>query len=103
MARNRNGEVYVVCNYNPAGNFLGSFTENVLPPVETSPAKRINFTDFKQQYTIDEQAWQQEALLVHNEYRRKHRVSDLRLSPELTAAAKVILKHNRNLLKYIYY
>ncbi|XP_029679943.1 uncharacterized protein LOC115245669 isoform X1 [Formica exsecta] len=88
MARNRNGEVYVVCNYNPAGNFLGSFTENVLPPVETSPAKRINFTDFKQQYTIDEQAWQQEALLVHNEYRRKHRVTDLRLSPELTAAAK---------------
>ncbi|XP_072745189.1 uncharacterized protein [Anoplolepis gracilipes] len=88
MARNRNGEVYVVCNYNPAGNFLGSFTENVLPPVETIPAKRINFTDFKQQYTIDEQGWQQEALLVHNEYRRKHRVSDLRLSPELTAAAK---------------
>ncbi|XP_029164845.1 uncharacterized protein LOC114936041 isoform X1 [Nylanderia fulva] len=88
MARNRNGEVYVVCNYNPAGNFLGSFTENVLSPVETSPAKRINFTDFKQQYTMNEQAWQQEALLVHNEYRRKHRVSDLRLSPELTAAAK---------------
>lgn len=105
MARNRNGEVYVVCNYNPAGNFLGSFTENVLPPVETSPAKRINFPDFKQQYTIDEQAWQQEALLVHNEYRRKHRVSDLRLSPELTAAAKVILEYkcNYNLLKYTHY
>lgn len=107
MARNRNGEVYVVCNYNPAGNFLGSFTENVLPSVETSPAKRINFTDFKQQYTIDEQAWQQEALLVHNEYRRKHRVTDLRLSPELTAAAKVIFLGGRghncnyNLLKYI--
>ncbi|XP_018309478.1 uncharacterized protein [Mycetomoellerius zeteki] len=87
MARNRNGEVYVVCNYNPAGNFLGSFTENVLPPVDASPTKRINFTDLKQHY-IDEQTWQQEALLVHNEYRRKHRVPDLRLSPELTAAAK---------------
>ncbi|XP_011636885.1 uncharacterized protein LOC105427045 isoform X2 [Pogonomyrmex barbatus] len=88
MARNRNGEVYVVCNYNPAGNFLGSFTENVLPSVDTAPAKRINFTDLKQQYTINEQTWQQEALLVHNEYRRKHRVPDLRLCPELTAAAK---------------
>ncbi|XP_012063968.1 PREDICTED: uncharacterized protein LOC105627292 [Atta cephalotes] len=87
MARNRNGEVYVVCNYNPAGNFLGSFTENVLPPVEASPTKRINFTDLKQHYR-DEQTWQQEALLVHNEYRRKHRVPDLRLNPELTAAAK---------------
>ncbi|XP_020278788.1 protein PRY1-like isoform X1 [Pseudomyrmex gracilis] len=88
MARNRNGEVYVVCNYNPAGNFLGSFTENVLPPVDASPTKRITFTDLKQQNALDEQAWQQEALLVHNEYRRKHRVPDLRLSPELTAAAK---------------
>ncbi|XP_014471137.1 PREDICTED: uncharacterized protein LOC106742563 isoform X2 [Dinoponera quadriceps] len=89
MARNRNGEVYVVCNYNPAGNFLGSFMENVLPPVDASPTKRINFSDLKQtQSTMDEQAWQQEALLVHNEYRRKHRVPDLRLSPELTAAAK---------------
>ncbi|KAG5343425.1 GAPR1 protein, partial [Acromyrmex charruanus] len=87
MARNRNGEVYVVCNYNPAGNFLGSFTENVLPSVDACSMKRINFTDLKQHY-IDEQTWQQEALLVHNEYRRKHRVPDLRLSPELTAAAK---------------
>lgn len=92
MARNRNGEVYVVCNYNPAGNFLGSFTENVLPPVDAGPAKRINFTDLKQHY-IDEQTWQQEALLVHNEYRRKHRVPDIRLSPELTAAAKVISEY----------
>ncbi|KAG5316096.1 GAPR1 protein, partial [Acromyrmex insinuator] len=87
MARNRNGEVYVVCNYNPAGNFLGSFTENVLPSVDACSMKRINFSDLKQHY-IDEQTWQQEALLVHNEYRRKHRVPDLRLSPELTAAAK---------------
>ncbi|XP_014609324.1 PREDICTED: uncharacterized protein LOC106789540 isoform X1 [Polistes canadensis] len=86
MARNRNGEVYVVCNYNPAGNFLGSFTDNVLTPGGTSPSKRISFS--KSQYTLDEQAWQQEALLVHNEYRRRHRVPDLRLSPELTAAAK---------------
>lgn len=90
MARNRNGEVYVVCNYNPAGNFLGSFTENVLPPVDAGPTKRIDFTDLKQHYMIDEKMWQQEALLIHNEYRRKHRVPDLRLSPELTAAAKVI-------------
>lgn len=91
MARNRNGEVYVVCNYNPAGNFLGSFTENVLPFMDASPSKRT-FIDLKQHY-IDEQAWQQEALLVHNEYRRKHNVSDLRLNSALTAAAKVISKY----------
>ncbi|KAK1128273.1 hypothetical protein K0M31_002743 [Melipona bicolor] len=88
MARNRNGEVYVVCNYNPAGNFLGSFTENVLPPGGSSPTKKITFLDSKAHYPLDEQSWQQEALLVHNEYRRRHRVPDLRLSVELTSAAK---------------
>ncbi|XP_043467918.1 uncharacterized protein LOC122502092 isoform X1 [Leptopilina heterotoma] len=89
MARNRNGEVYVVCNYNPAGNFLGSFTENVLPPAGSCGSeKRITLIDPKQQSAIDEKGWQQEALLIHNEYRRRHRVLDLRLSPELTAAAK---------------
>lgn len=91
MARNRNGEVYVVCNYNPAGNFLGSFTENVLPPGSPSPTKKITFLDPKSHYTLDEQAWQQEALVVHNEYRRRHRVPDMRLSVELIAAAKVTL------------
>ncbi|XP_043261718.1 uncharacterized protein LOC122402746 isoform X2 [Colletes gigas] len=85
MARNRNGEVYVVCNYNPAGNFLGSFTENVLPAGGSSPSRKITFLP---RYALDEQGWQQEALLVHNEYRRKHRVPDLRLSADLTAAAK---------------
>ncbi|XP_020707928.2 uncharacterized protein LOC105685767 isoform X2 [Athalia rosae] len=88
MARNRNGEIYVVCNYNPAGNFLGSFTENVPPPGgATSPGKKTgNFT--VQLTQVTDSAWQQEALMVHNEYRRKHRVSDLRLNSELTAAAK---------------
>ncbi|XP_012340177.1 uncharacterized protein LOC100872406 isoform X5 [Apis florea] len=86
MARNRNGEVYVVCNYNPAGNFLGSFTENVLP-LGVKPLKKT-LIEALPYYTLDEQAWQQDALMVHNEYRRKHRVSDLRLSVELTSAAK---------------
>ena len=92
MARNRNGEVYVVCNYNPAGNFLGSFTENVLPPGGSSPTKKITFLDSKAHYPLDEQSWQKEALLVHNEYRRRHRVADLRLSAELTSAAKVFFR-----------
>lgn len=89
MARNRNGEVYVVCNYNPAGNFLGSFIENVLPPVTSSPSKKMSYLDAKSYYMLDEHKWQQDALLVHNEYRRKHRVPDLRLSADLTSAAKV--------------
>ncbi|XP_024939236.1 uncharacterized protein LOC107266196 isoform X3 [Cephus cinctus] len=87
MARNRNGEVYVVCNYNPAGNFLGSFIDNVLPPSgNCPPGKKLNSE--KSLVSVDEETWQQEALAVHNEYRRKHGVPDLRLNPDLTAAAK---------------
>ncbi|KAF7991726.1 hypothetical protein HCN44_010527 [Aphidius gifuensis] len=88
MSRNRNGEVYVVCNYNPAGNFLGSFMENVLPPVGSLISKTNPVTNRVIQSPIDQHAWQQEALAVHNEYRRRHRSSDLRLSAELTTAAK---------------
>lgn len=102
MARNRNGEVYVVCNYNPAGNYLGSFTQNVLPLGGSSPSKKISFLDSKPHYTLDEQSWQQEALLVHNEYRRRHRVPDLRLSTELTSAAKVHLYFSCNSIGYNY-
>ncbi|XP_034935535.1 uncharacterized protein [Chelonus insularis] len=86
MSRNRNGEVYVVCNYNPAGNFLGSFMENVLPPADRSP--RPSVLNKVSLPSSDMIAWQQEALNVHNEYRRRHRAPDLILNPELTAAAK---------------
>lgn len=90
MARNRNGEVYVVCNYNPAGNFLGSFMENVLPPVEsTSSPSRFTARLKISSKTLDQHAWQKEALAVHNEYRRRHRSPELILNDELSAAAKV--------------
>ncbi|XP_074112024.1 uncharacterized protein LOC141535790 isoform X3 [Cotesia typhae] len=89
MARNRNGEVYVVCNYNPAGNFLGSFMENVLPPVEStsSPSRFIARLKISSK-TLDQHAWQKEALAVHNEYRRRHHSPELILNDELSAAAK---------------
>lgn len=32
IARNKKGQTYVVCNYNPRGNFIGQFSENVPKP-----------------------------------------------------------------------
>lgn len=32
IATSKTGQVFVVCNYNPPGNFIGSFAENV-PPI----------------------------------------------------------------------
>ncbi|XP_014215368.1 uncharacterized protein LOC106644405 isoform X2 [Copidosoma floridanum] len=96
MARNRNGEVYVVVNYNPAGNFLGSFSENVLSPccsdqtssssASSSPQPGKNSPDSAK--ILDERAWQEEALRIHNEYRRRHQVPELKLSADLCDSAK---------------
>lgn len=32
IARNRNGQIFVVCNYDPPGNVIGTYSENV-PPI----------------------------------------------------------------------
>jgi hypothetical protein len=32
VAKSRNGQIFVVANYSPPGNFIGSFAENV-PPI----------------------------------------------------------------------
>jgi hypothetical protein len=31
VAKNRSGHIFVVANYSPPGNFIGSFAENVPP------------------------------------------------------------------------
>lgn len=62
--------------------------ENVFPPLGTPLSKPL---EMKRQLEIDRQSWEQEALQIHNEYRRKHRVPELRLNADLTVAAKVSL------------
>jgi hypothetical protein len=31
VAKSKTGQIFVVCNYNPPGNFVGSFAPNVPP------------------------------------------------------------------------
>lgn len=75
-AKSRNGQIFVVARYNPPGNYVGSFCQNVLPkgsPVVSSPVNEIE----------DEETFKQQALKIHNEYRRKHGVPDLKLNQEV--------------------
>ncbi|XP_018335434.1 uncharacterized protein LOC108744254 isoform X2 [Agrilus planipennis] len=94
VAKSKQGSIYVVANYSPPGNFVGSYAQNVPPLLSTSssdntpshnpadsPGTRIarsidvatgKFTQF-----------QTDALKAHNELRRRHGVPDLVLDKGL--------------------
>nr|XP_023020881.1 uncharacterized protein LOC111509384 isoform X2 [Leptinotarsa decemlineata]XP_023020882.1 uncharacterized protein LOC111509384 isoform X2 [Leptinotarsa decemlineata]XP_023020883.1 uncharacterized protein LOC111509384 isoform X2 [Leptinotarsa decemlineata]XP_023020884.1 uncharacterized protein LOC111509384 isoform X2 [Leptinotarsa decemlineata]XP_023020885.1 uncharacterized protein LOC111509384 isoform X2 [Leptinotarsa decemlineata]XP_023020886.1 uncharacterized protein LOC111509384 isoform len=99
VAKNSQNSIYVVANYSPAGNFVGHYVENV-PPVKPAfygdmmaQRKIENKTVFEptksssiaagnfNQFCLD-------ALKVHNEYRRRHGVPDLRLSEKICKYAQ---------------
>ncbi|KAJ8973072.1 hypothetical protein NQ317_002287 [Molorchus minor] len=91
VAKNSQGSIYVVANYSPAGNFVGHYVENV-PPVK--PAFYGDVVRKKESPVTSPETPREEvggcggqfsqfaldALKVHNEYRKKHGVSDLELS-----------------------
>lgn len=84
VAKNNKGRVYVVANYSPAGNFVGYFRENVLSLIKvnkniesiTSECRSLSFDDYDQ--------FQLDSLKVHNEYRKKHGSSTLKLNKEVS-------------------
>lgn len=87
MARNRSGQIFVVANYDPPGNFIGSFAENV-PPIggfiETDDtSKQLTIpTDMSTEQSKEDGAnldvFIKAILRYHNEYRRKHGVNELK-------------------------
>ncbi|XP_021917536.1 protein PRY1-like isoform X2 [Zootermopsis nevadensis] len=97
FAKSRSGQIFVVANYSPPGNFIGSFAENVPPLggfVTSSQSKNDitkkmspgNISDDDANCIEDEFA--EEGVRIHNEYRRKHGVPDLKLSKSLCSYAK---------------
>lgn len=81
--------MFVVANYDPPGNFIGSFSENV-PPIGgfvTTPKIVINdvpdfedstFSHTSTNNSLDLDNFVNAMLRYHNEFRRKHLVPDLK-------------------------
>ncbi|XP_055379722.1 uncharacterized protein LOC129610924 isoform X2 [Condylostylus longicornis] len=92
QARSKSNQIVVVCNYDPPGNFIGSFTENV-PPIGGFPiAPKIvidkvpDSTDTSLSssgYSDEMSDFALRILKFHNMYRRKHSVPELKLSIDL--------------------
>lgn len=75
-----------MANYDPPGNFLGQFSENV-PPLGGFPKFSEDYEkSLLKQY--DAKTFTKEALDIHNEYRCKHHVPKLILSKKLCDYAK---------------
>lgn len=80
--------MFVVGNYDPPGNFIGSFVENVPPLLSLSDSKVSEASstsstggDLSTKTNKDGvsfELFQKAMLKYHNDYRRKHKVPDLK-------------------------
>lgn len=85
----RSGQVFIVANYDPPGNFIGSFAENVLPITSQTPTPRIVINGISED-SIDSlltdssredgdlDRFVNAILRYHNEHRKKHGAPELK-------------------------
>ncbi|KAG5678130.1 hypothetical protein PVAND_007829 [Polypedilum vanderplanki] len=106
MAKNRNGEIFVVVNYDPPGNFIGSFEKNVLPLIDEDAKSRTSAekSDGEREKTPEEEyeEFSQKMLKHHNEYRKKHFAPELKLTKELMNDAQSWAENLAAMDKFLY-
>lgn len=86
VAKSSQGNIYIVANYSPAGNFVGHFVENVLPlkpSLENSDSDSLDKEELNTNGVETFTQFALDALKVHNEYRRKHAVGSLTLNKDV--------------------
>uniref|UniRef100_A0A336LPQ9 CSON000338 protein n=1 Tax=Culicoides sonorensis TaxID=179676 RepID=A0A336LPQ9_CULSO len=116
QAKNNKGQIFVVANYDPPGNYQGQFGENVprvgAMPVNSVKCEAKNDT-VKVQSTNGSSSqnlsgfneFEIECLNVHNKYRTKHKAPPLTLNKNLcqfaqewanNLAARGVMQHRSN-------
>lgn len=79
VEKNRNGQIFVVASYWPAGNYIGSFINNVHPVIGSPESNKLLING----YSIDDN-FANLSLKLHNDFRRKHAVPDLKLNYDVS-------------------
>ncbi|XP_063858828.1 uncharacterized protein LOC135099976 isoform X3 [Scylla paramamosain] len=90
-------KVFVVANFDPQGNWMGQFADQV-PPVggftrtaTSDKPLKINKTrksSSSSESSSDEEDFAEDCLKAHNDYRKKHGAQPLKLSKKLSKVAK---------------
>lgn len=88
VEKNRNGQIFVVASYWPAGNYIGSFINNVHPVVGSPESNKLLING----YSIDDN-FANLSLKLHNDFRRKHGVPDLKLNYDMCEYAQEWADH----------
>ncbi|KAG0727580.1 Golgi-associated plant pathogenesis-related protein 1 [Chionoecetes opilio] len=92
-------KVFVVANFDPQGNWMGQFADQVPPvggfPKTASSAKpsifskaRKSSSSSESDSSSDEEDFADSCLKAHNDYRKKHGAPALKLSKKLSKVAK---------------